>query len=235
MGYPNKSEALYSVNDLVLEQLGFKDKESMAASYDDYGSFKLPKCVNFNSDIFKDMEKDKVLAKNEKRNNRACIGRAVLSMNTIAEGTSKGNSQFRNTIFDTGHLLGHMLIGGIENFDSRKTNLSNVIPQTHWSNGTGFELNTTHGNSQRAYEQLVFNSIKKAMKNKDLDYKVFYQVEAIYGDKDEEVPRGVIIQAVSTNSQYLEDFRVFIPNVMYNKISEIDYSNIKVNVEKAKI
>lgn len=229
MGFPNKSEALYCVNDSVLEQLGFKDKESMADSYDDYGSFKLPKCVNFNLDIFKDMEKEKVLAKNEKRNNRACLGRAVLSMDTIAEGTSKGNSQYKKTIFDTGHLLGHMLIGKIENFDSRKTNLSNVIPQTHWANGTGFKPNTTHGNSQRVYEQLIFNSIKKAIKNKDSNYKVFYQVEAIYGDKYEEVPRGVIIQANSTNSQYLEDFRVFIPNVIYNKIAEIDYSKIKVN------
>lgn len=233
MGYPNKSEAFYSVNNSVLEQLGFKDRESMSDCYNDYGSFNLPKFVNFNSDDFKEMEKEKVLAKNEESNNRACIGRAVLSMNTIAKGSSKGNRQYKNTIFDTGHLLAYMLIGKIENFNSRKTNSSNVIPQTPWSNGKGYKLNTTHGNSQRVYEQLVFNSINKATKKEDLNYKVFYQVEAIYGNQHEEVPRGVIIQAVSTNSQYLEELRVFVPNVIYNKIAEIDYSNIKVNVKRS--
>lgn len=238
MRYPNKSEALYCVNDSVVKELGFEDKESLAASYDGYGSFKLPEFINFNLDIFKDMEKDEVLAKNEQRNNRACIGRAVLSMDTIAEGTSKGNSQYKDTIFDTGHLLGYMLIGKIKNFNSRKTNLSNVIPQTQWSNGRGFmkkDSTDGNGNCQRVYEQLVYRCIRKANNEKDLQFKVFYQVEAVYGDKNEEVPRGVIIQAHSTNSQYLEDFRVFIPNVIYNKIAEIDYSKIKLNLKKAKI
>lgn len=85
------------------------------------------------------------------------------------------------------------------------------------------------------YEQLVYRYIRKANKEKDLQFKVFYQVEAVYGDKNEEVPRGVIIQARSTNSQYLKDFMVFIPNVIYNKIAEIDYSKIKENLKKAKI
>lgn len=238
MRYPNKSEALYCVNDSVVKELGFEDKESLAASYDGYGSFKLPEFVNFNLDIFKDMEKDEVLAKNEQRNNRACIGRAVLSMDTIAEGTSKGNSQYKDTIFDTGHLLGYMLIGKIKNFNSRKTNLSNVIPQTQWSNGRGFmkkDSTDGNGNCQRVYEQLVYRCIRKANKKKDLQFKVFYQVEAVYGDKNEEVPRGVIIQAWSTNSQCLTEFKVFIPNVMYGDYTEIDYSNIKVNVKKARV
>ena len=124
-----------------------------------------------------------------------------------------------------------MLIGNLPEteFNSRKTNLNNVVPLTSWANGNGFKLDTDYGNSQRVYEQLIKNCITKASNQSETDFRVYYQVEAIYDNESENVPRGILLQAVSNNKKYLRDLHVFIPNVKYGMNSSIDYTDWKLH------
>ena len=168
-------------------------------------------------------------AENVRKGERAGLGRALFSHRTIKDGTSRGKSQYSGSIFHTGHLLGFMLIGNLSGFNSRKTNLDNVVPLTPWANGNGFKLNTDYGNSQRVYEQLIKNCITKALKLSETDFRVYYQIEAIYNNELENVPRGILLQAISNNVNHLRDIHVFIPNVKYGVNSSIDYTDWKLN------
>ena len=207
----------------------FDDIEELKKFYNGYGSFDLPNFVNFDTKIFEKLPNLDEFARNIEKSSRFTIGQALLSHKTIAKNTSKGKSQFKGSIFHTGHLLAYMLIGNLPEteFNSRKTNLENVVPLTPWANGRGFKLNTSYGNSQRVYEQLIKDSITES----ETDFRVFYQVEAIYDNDLENVPRGILLQAISNNKSHLRDLHVFVPNVKYGRNNGIDYSDWKLNQE----
>lgn len=229
MGYPHLHQAVYSITKSVLEQLKIDDIEELKKFYNGYGSFNLPLFINFNEKIFSERIDLEEFAENVRKEERVSIGRALLSHRTIKDRTSKGKSQYSGSIFHTGHLLGFMLIGNLSGFNSRKTNIENVVPLTPWANGNGFKLNTDYGNSQRVYKQLIKNCITKASNKSETDFRVYYQVEAIYDNESEDVPRGILLQAVSNNKKYLRDIHVFIPNVKYGMNSSIDYTDWKLN------
>ena len=231
MGFPQLHQAVYSVTESVLDQLEIDNVEKLKKFYNGYGSFDLPNFVNFNTEIFGKLSNSKEFARNIEKNSRATMGQALLSYKTITNNTSKGNSQFKGSIFHTGHLLAYMLIGNLPEtiFNSRKTNHNNVVPLTPWSNGNGFKLDTDYGNSQRVYEQLIKNCITKATKLSESDFRVYYQIEAIYNNELENVPRGILLQATSNNVKHLRDIHVFIPNVRYGVNSSIDYTDWKLN------
>ena len=229
MGYPHLHQAVYSITKSVLEQLEIYDIEELKKFYNGFGSFNLPHFINFNEKIFSERIDLEEFAENVRKGERAGIGRALLSHRTIKDGTSRGKSQYSGSIFHTGHLLGFMLIGNLSGFNSRKTNLDNVVPLTPWANGNGFKLNTDYGNSQRVYEQLIKNCITKALKLSETDFRVYYQIEAIYNNELENVPRGILLQAISNNVNHLRDIHVFIPNVKYGVNSSIDYTDWKLN------
>lgn len=228
MGYPHLHQAVYSITESVLEQLEIDDIEKF---YNGYGSFNLPNFVNFDTKIFEKLPNLDEFARNIEKSSRFTIGQALLSHKTITNNTSKGNSQFKGSIFHTGHLLAYMLIGNLPEtkFNSRKTNLDNVVPLTPWANGNGFKLDTDYGNSQRVYEQLIKNCIIKASNQSEKDFRVYYQVEAIYDNESEDVPRGILLQAVSNNKKYLRDLHVFVPNVRYGTNNSINYSEWEKN------
>ena len=228
MGYPHLHQAVYSITESVLEQLEIDDIEKF---YNGYGSFNLPNFVNFDTKIFEKLPNLDEFARNIEKSSRFTIGQALLSHKTITNNTSKGNSQFKGSIFHTGHLLAYMLIGNLPEtkFNSRKTNLDNVVPPTPWANGNGFKLDTDYGNSQRVYEQLIKNCIIKASNQSEKDFRVYYQVEAIYDNESEDVPRGILLQAVSNNKKYLRDLHVFVPNVRYGTNNSINYSEWEKN------
>ena len=221
MGYPHLHQAVYSITESVLEQLEIDDIEKLKKFYNGYGSFDLPNFVNFDTKIFEKLPNLDEFARNIEKSSRF----------TIAKNTSKGKSQFKGSIFHTGHLLAYMLIGNFPEteFNSRKTNLNNVVPLTPWANGNGFKLDTDYGNSQRVYEQLIKNCITKALKLSETDFRVYYQIEAIYNNELENVPRGILLQAISNNVNHLRDIHVFIPNVKYGVNSSIDYTDWKLN------
>ncbi|RSI83505.1 DNA-entry nuclease [Streptococcus mitis] len=229
MGYPHLHQAVYSITESVLEQLEIDDIEKLKKFYNGYGSFDLPNFVNFDTKIFEKLPNLDEFARNIEKSSRFTIGQALLSHKTIAKNTSKGKSQFKGSIFHTGHLLAYMLIGNLPEteFNSRKTNLENVVPLTPWANGRGFKLNTSYGNSQRVYEQLIKDSITES----ETDFRVFYQVEAIYDNDLENVPRGILLQAISNNKNHLRELHVFVPNVKYGRNNGIDYSDWKLNQE----
>ena len=229
MGYPHLHQAVYSITESVLEQLEIDDIEKLKKFYNGYGSFDLPNFVNFDTKIFEKLPNLDEFARNIEKSSRFTIGQALLSHKTIAKNTSKGKSQFKGSIFHTGHLLAYMFIGNLPEteFNSRKTNLENVVPLTPWANGRGFKLNTSYGNSQRVYEQLIKDSITES----ETDFRVFYQVEAIYDNDLENVPRGILLQAISNNKNHLRDLHVFVPNVKYGRNNGIDYSDWKLNQE----
>jgi hypothetical protein len=227
MGYPHLHQAVYSITKSVLEQLEIDDIEELKKFYNGYGSFNLPHFINFNEKMFSERIDLEEFAENVRKGERAGIGRALLSHRTIKDGTSRGKSQYSGSIFHTGHLLGFMLIGNLSGFNSRKTNIENVIPLTPWANGNGFKLDTDYGNSQRVYEQLIKNCITKASNQSEADFRVYYQVEAIYNNESEDVPRGILLQAVSNNKKYLRDLHVFIPNVRYGTNNSINYLELK--------
>jgi hypothetical protein len=228
MGYPHLHQAVYSITESVLKQLEIDDIEKF---YNGYGSFNLPNFVNFDTKIFEKLPNLDEFARNIEKSSRFTIGQALLSHKTITNDTSKGNSQFKGSIFHTGHLLAYMLIGNLPEtkFNSRKTNLDNVVPPTPWANGNGFKLDTDYGNSQRVYEQLIKNCIIKASNQSETDFRVYYQVEAIYDNESEDVPRGILLQAVSNNKKYLRDLHVFVPNVRYGTNNSINYSEWEKN------
>ena len=228
MGYPHLHQAVYSITESVLKQLEIDDIEKF---YNGYGSFNLPNFVNFDTKIFEKLPNLDEFARNIEKSSRFTIGQALLSHKTITNDTSKGNSQFKGSIFHTGHLLAYMLIGNLPEtkFNSRKTNLDNVVPPTPWDNGNGFKLDTDYGNSQRVYEQLIKNCIIKASNQSETDFRVYYQVEAIYDNESEDVPRGILLQAVSNNKKYLRDLHVFVPNVRYGTNNSINYSEWEKN------
>ena len=164
----------------------------------------------------------------------------MLSRGTVIPpngGASKGNSQFSGSVFHTGHILAHMLIGNLEDFNSRKNNIENIFPQTSWSNGGGrdfesFKLNSKRGNSQLTYERRIWNKLNK-QGNEEL--LVYYQVDLIYNET-EEVPRGIHVQAIPSDgntklNKNSVSLNIFIPNIRYNETSELDYSfwNSEVN------
>lgn len=231
--YPNKSEALHYITNDIANQLGCNSVDELADCYNGYGSFILEKFINFNKDFFKTEQGIHEFAKNIKdEKGRAKRGIALLSRETIIPlngGASKGKSQFSGSVFHTGHILGHMLVGRMKDFNSRKNNDENTFPQTSWANGGGrdfksFKLNSSRGNSQLTYERRIWNKLNK-QGNEDL--QVYYQVDLIY-HQSEEVPRGIHIQAVpSDNKTELNEdsvlLNIFIPNVRYNEISELDY------------
>lgn len=231
MGYPHLHQAVYSITESVLEQLEIDDIEKLKKFYNGYGSFDLPNFVNFDTKIFEKLPNLDEFARNIEKSSRFTIGQALLSHKTIAKNTSKGKSQFKGSIFHTGHLLAYMLIGNLPEteFNSRKTNLNNVVPLTPWANGNGFKLDTDYGNSQRVYEHLIKNCITKALKLSETDFRVYYQIEAIYNNELENVPRGILLQAISNNVNHLRDIHVFIPNVKYGVNSSIDYTDWKLN------
>lgn len=229
MGYPHLHQAVYSITKSVLEQLEIDDIEESKKFYNGYGSFNLPHFINFNEKIFSEQIDLEEFAENVRKGGRAGIGRALLSYRTIKDGRSRGKSQYSGSIFHTGHLLGFMLIGNLSGFNSRKTNLDNVVSLTPWANGNGFKLNTDYGNSQRVYEQLIKNCITKALKLSETDFRIYYQIEAIYNNELENVPRGILLQAISNNVNHLRDIHVFIPNVKYGMNSSIDYTDWKLN------
>lgn len=214
MPFPNSKQAKQAINNSVLKELDCKMRD-LDRCFNHYGSYDLKGFKdNFDYDFFIKNKGMSEFACNEvDQYQRPLIGRALLSNTTIGSGSAKGKSQYKGSIFDSGHLLGHLLIGGIKDFDSRKTNKDNIVPQTSWANQGNFSLYTQRGNSQQAYEHFVLGNIKKAWKNK-ITLKVYYQVEAVYGSEIERVPRGVIIQAVSNLPDYLDKgIHVFIPNV----------------------
>ena len=137
MGYPHLHQAVYSITESVLEQLEIDDIEKLKKFYNGYGSFDLPNFVNFDTKIFEKLPNLDEFARNIEKSSRFTIGQALLSHKTIAKNTSKGKSQFKGSIFHTGHLLAYMLIGNLPEteFNSRKTNLNNVVPLTPWANG----------------------------------------------------------------------------------------------------
>ena len=233
MGFPHLHQAVYSITQSVLDQIKVNNIEQFKQYYNEYGSFDLPSFINFDRHVFESSANLNEFALNITRDSRASIGKAMLSYRTITNGTSKGNSQYKGSIFHTGHLLPYMLVGNLpeKEFNSRKTNLENVAPLTPWANGRGFKLNTSYGNSQRVYEQLIKDSITKALELSETDFRVFYQVEAIYDNALENVPRGILLQAISNNKSHLRDLHVFVPNVKYGRNNSIDYSDWKLNQE----
>lgn len=231
--YPNKSEALHYITNDIANQLGYSSVDELAECYNGYGSFVLEDFVNFNKDFFKTEQYIHEFAKNVKdERDRAKRGIALLSRETIIPpngGASKGKSQFSGSVFHTGHILGHMLVGRMKDFNSRKNNDENIFPQTSWSNGGGrdfesFKLNSERGNSQLTYERRIWNKLNK---NGNKDLQVYYQVDLIY-HQSEEVPRGIHIQAIPSDditelNKNRVSLNVFIPNIRYNEISELDY------------
>lgn len=239
--YPNKSEALHYITNDIANQLGYSSVDELAEYYNGYGSSIMKEFIEFNKDFFKTEQDIHEFAKNFRdEKGRVKRGIALLSRKTIIQskgGASKGNSQFSGSVFHTGHILGHMLVSNIDNFNSRKGNYENIFPQTSWSNGGGrdfasFTLNSYRGNSQLTYERRVWNKINKKG-NEEL--QVYYQVDLIYNET-EEVPRGIHIQAIPSdgNTKLNENsvsLNIFIPNIRYNEITELDYSfwNSEVN------
>ncbi|MBF0776652.1 DNA-entry nuclease [Streptococcus azizii] len=235
--YPDKQEASYSITDGVAQKLGYQNSQSLVEQYNGFGSFNLKSFVDFNDSFFEENDEVTEFAQNYRDElGRVTGGIALLSKKTISkEGTSEGSNQYPKTIFDTGHILGHMLVGG-ETFDfnSSKKKKENIFPQTRWSNGgdgkfKSFKMNSDKGNSQVTYERRIWNKINKKG-NEEL--KIYYQVDLVY-EGDEEIPRGVHLQAISNKPIDLgkgrEFINVFIPNVRYKTYLDIDYSKIDNN------
>lgn len=235
--YPNKEEASRYITDEVAIQLGYDNLEALTDCYNDYGSFILDKFINFNDKFFEETEDISEFAKNYKdEKGRVKGGCALLSLETIADGSSEGGSKYEGK-FDTAHVLAYMLVGSVPDFDSSKKNGNNIFSQTSWANGGDVEfisskINTERGNSQFTYEKRIHNKINKKKMNFE-DFRVYYQVDLIYNG-DEEVPRGIHIQAISNDKtqklgEKSSDLNVFITNVRYGENTEINYSEWKEN------
>jgi DNA-entry nuclease len=217
--FPNKELACSVITNHIAESLGFSNRKDIYEYYNGRGSFFLPKYIDFDKDFFVSNSKQlNNLPRNYLERDLPISGEAVLSKSTIAEGDSKGKSQYKGSNFETGHILGYGLIGNIESYDSSRSNSKNIFPQSDWANEGTFSLSSNVGVNQTAIEQLIRTKIQS--KKSPEDIMVYYKVNLIYGS-NEHVPRFIHIQAVSNYPSIIRNQNVLIPNVTNSY--EIDY------------
>ena len=116
--FPNNELACSVITNHIAESLGFSNRKDIYEYYNGRGSFFLPKYIDFDKDFFVSNSKQlNNLPRNYLERDLPISGEAVLSKSTIAEGDSKGKSQYKGSNFETGHILGYGLIGNIESYD----------------------------------------------------------------------------------------------------------------------
>ncbi|MGO5579439.1 DNA/RNA non-specific endonuclease [Streptococcus anginosus] len=218
--FPNKELACSVITAHIAESLGFSNRKDIYKYYNGRGSFFLPKYIDFDNHFLSQINNKQLIhfPKNDLESDLPISGEAVLSKSTIAKGDSKGKNQYKGSNFDTGHILGHSLIGNIESYDSSRSNSKNIFPQSDWANEGTFSLSSNVGVNQTAIEQLIRTKIQS--KKSPEDIMVYYKVNLIYGS-NERVPRFIHIQAVSNYPSIIRNQNVLIPNVTNSY--EIDY------------
>lgn len=107
---------------------------------------------------------------------------------------------FAKKYFHRGHIIGHSLANELVKKIYNK-NKRILFVQTAWSNMNSQGLNTF---SQSYFENILEKTIENG-KN------IFYKSKLIYKNKNDKIPIGIQIQAISLDEEL--SINVFIPNV----------------------
>ncbi|MBT9629140.1 hypothetical protein [Streptococcus salivarius] len=123
------------------------------------------------------------------------------------------SDKFAKKYFHRGHIIGHSLANELVKKIYNK-NKRILFVQTAWSNMNAQGLNTF---SQAYFESILEKTIEKG-KN------IFYKSKLIYKNKNDKIPIGIQIQAISIDEEL--SINVFIPNVSPG--ISIDYTEGKI-------
>lgn len=108
--------------------------------------------------------------------------------------------------------------------DSGKKNKYNIYPQFADSN-----CNSTNKRGQNYYEQRIVEYLK----NSDKNAVIYYEIEAIFRNKEDKIPIGNRIKAelilpstdLPSTDEKFKKFHVFIPNVAHISLFKFSYAN----------
>ena len=230
------------------EELVFRKKEGSSTQE---GCMKASKCyfsIHLINDIgdltekFNELVKENKVAKNDTdfKDDKRILkkrwaegGFGIVNSTTVGitdSEESEPKSRFRNTGFESGHILARSLFGNSDTDISLKVNnVNNIYPQTHLSNE-----GSTYGGLNSIENQTYFESMLKKVVD-DTGKEYFYRAKLVYGKDDSEiVPRGIRLQAVEIqrNEQELtlEEnflFNVFVPNITKKDLPNYHIIEIK--------
>lgn len=194
-------ESLF-VGTSVLEKVNIVRFDDLAKTFH-YGAFFLSSFTSdFDQDFFQTDSDDKYdFAENFSfRNNCAMGGQALINSSSLIRENQKRKlkkSKYPNSIFHTGHILGHQLIYNIPKFNFNSSNQENLMATT-----------------------------LKSKKNKDGKLKLYYQVNLLYSN-EEQVPRATLQQILSNNQEVFSNRIVLIPNIdLKTKINYLAWNHV---------